>query len=90
MSPGTTEDKDDIFIENLNTALFLLLGALAVAASVILLGYSAVVAVYSQHLSTGLLTTPVFAVLLLGIGLGSVHVFRKRRNLRKKRTRSFF
>jgi len=90
MSPGTTEDKDDIFIENLNTALFLLLGALAVAASVILLGYSAVVAVYSQQLSTSLLSTPVFAVVLLVVGLGSVHVFRKRRSLRKKKARSFF
>jgi len=90
MSPGTTEDKDDIFIENLNTALFLLLGALAVAASIILLGYSAVVAVYSQQLSMSLLSTPVFAVVLLAVGLGSVHVFRKRRGLRKEKARSFF
>jgi len=90
MPSGTTEDKDDIFIENLNTALFLLLGVLAVAASVILLGYSAVAAVYSQQLSTSLLTTPVFAILLLVVGLGSVHVFRKRRGLKRKKARSLF
>ena len=90
MSPGTTEDKDDIFIENLNTALFLLLGALAVAASVVLLGYSAIVAFYSQQPSTSLLTTSVYAVVLLAVGLGSVHIFRKRRSVRKKKARSFF
>jgi len=89
MPSGTTEDKDDVFIENLNMALFLLLGVLAVAASVILLGYSAVVAVHSQQLSASLLTTPVFAVLLLVVGLGSVHIFRKR-SLKRKKAGSFF
>jgi len=86
----STEDKDDVFIENLNSALFLLLGVLAVAASVILLGCSAVVALGGQQFSIGFLTTPIFAVLLLAVGLGSVHFFRKRRQLRKKKTDAFF
>jgi len=90
MPQESKEDKDDIFIENLNSALFLLLGVLAVAASVILFGSSVVVALGSQQFSTSLLTTPIFAVLLLVVGLGSVHFFRKRRQLRKKRTNAFF
>ncbi|HKZ94471.1 MAG TPA: hypothetical protein VJ249_07830 [Candidatus Bathyarchaeia archaeon] len=90
MLRATAEDKDDVFIENLNTALFLLLGILAVAASVILLGYSAFIAVSGQQFSEGLLTTSGFASLLLVIGLGSVHLFRRRRQLRKKRADSIF
>jgi len=90
MPQGSMEDKDDIFIENLNSALFLLLGVLAVATSVILFCYSVIVAVYSQQFSMSLLTTPIFSVFLLVVGLGSVHFFRKRRKLRKKKTDSFF
>jgi len=90
MPQGSKEDKDDVFIENLNSALFLLLGVLAVAASMILFGCSAVAALGSQQSSMSLLTTLIFAVLLLAVGLGSVHFFRRRRQLRKKKTSAFF
>jgi len=90
MPQEPAEDKDDVFIENLSTALFLLLGSLAVSASVILLGYSAMSFVYSRQFSLSLLTTPVFAVSLLVIGLCSVYLFRKRRKARKEKTSRVF
>ena len=90
MPQRSTEDKDDVFIENLNCALFLLLGVLAVASSVILFCSSVVVALGNQQFSASLLTTPIFAVLLLVIGLGAVHFFHKRRQLRKKKTDALF
>lgn len=90
MPQGTVEDKDDIFVENLNTALFLILGVLAAVASVILLGYSTIAAMYAQQFSTSFLPTSVFAVLLLAMGLGSVHLFRRRREERKRKTHAFF
>lgn len=87
---GSAEDKDDVFIENLNTALFLLLGILAVAASVILFGYSVVIAVLSLGFSMSVITSTVFSAVLLIPGLGSLHLFRKRRRERKEKTGSLF
>jgi membrane protein implicated in regulation of membrane protease activity len=79
-----SEDKDDVFIENLNMVLFLALGVLALAASLILFGYSTILAVYSQQLLTTVPSTFAFAAVLLVIGLASVQLFRKRRETRKK------
>jgi len=90
MPSGTAEDRDDVFIEDLNTALFLALGILAMAASVILLGYSIVAAVYGQQLSSSFLATSVFASSLLFVSLGAVQIFRKRRRLRKQKEGSIF
>ncbi len=90
MPAATSEDKDDIFIENLNIALFLSLGALAVAASVILLGYSTIMAFYSQQFTGSFLTTSVFSAVLLSIGLGSVKLFLKKREAKKKKSQAFF
>jgi hypothetical protein len=90
MPAGATEDKDDVFIENLNIVLFLSLGVLAVAAAVILLGYSTVVAFYSQQFTEGFLTTSVFSAVLLSIGLGSVKLFLKKREAKRKKTQAFF
>ena len=89
-SLGTVEDKDDVFVENLNTAFLLLLGVLAVFASVTLFSYSVFVAFYSQQFAMGLLTTPAFAAFLLILGSGSLHLFRKRRRQRKEKTGSLF
>jgi len=90
VSQETVEDREDIFIENLCTALFLLLGTLAVLASVVLLAYSAIATVYSQQLEMSILTSSIFAAFLLVVGLGSLHLFRKRRRLRKEKTSSLF
>jgi len=90
VSQETVEDREDVFIENLCTALFLLLGTLAVFASVVLLAYSAIVTVYSQQLAMNILTSSIFAAFLLVVGLGSLHLFRKRRRLRKEKTSSLF
>ena len=90
MSLGTVEDKDDVFVENLNSAFLLLLGVLAVFASVVLFVYSVFVAFYGQPFAMGLLTTPAFAAFLLILGSGSLHLFRKRRRQRKEKTGSIF
>lgn len=85
------EDKDDAFIENLNMVLFLALGILALAASVILFGYSTLLAVYSQQFLTGFPTTTFgFAALLLLIGLASMQLFRKRRETKRRKAEAFF
>ena len=86
----TAEDKDDVFIENLNTALFLLLGVLGVFASVVLLAYSVFEAFLAQQLGMSLLTKPAFAVFLLVLGWCSLLLFRKRRRQRKEKTSSLF
>lgn len=85
-----SEDKDDVFIENLNMALFLSLGISALAASVILFVYSTILAFHSQQLLTNFPTTFGVAVVLLLIGLGSVQLFRKRRETRRKKAEAFF
>ncbi len=90
MSQETTTDSDDIFVERLNSAFLLLIGFLTLFASVILLVYSATLIVYSQQVSANFLYTPIFAASLLVIGLGSFHLFRRRRKLRKRKTSSFF
>ena len=90
MPHGTKEDKDDIFIEDLNTALLLLFGILALVASVTLFGFLAISVVYSWQFSTTSPTTPALALLSLAIGLGAVHQFRKRRQIRKEKNDSFF
>ena len=90
MRAGATEDKDDVFIENLNIALFLTLGVLAVAASVILLGYSTVVAFYGQSFTGDFLTTCVFSAVLLSIGVGSVKLFLKKREAKRKKAQALF
>lgn len=82
------EDKDDVFIENLNLILFLALGVLALAASVILFGYSIVSAVYGQQFLSSP-TTFVAAALLLLIGSVSMQLFRKRRDTNRKRVSPF-
>jgi len=84
------EDKDDVFIENLNTALFLLLGVLGVFASVVLLGYSVVEAFLGLQFGASLLTKPAFAVFLLVLGWLSLLLFRRRRRQRKEKTGSIF
>lgn len=84
-----TEDKDDVFVENLNMVLFLALGVLALAASVILFGYSTISAVYSQQLLASVPTTFGFAAVLLMIGLVSVLLFRKRREIKRKKASVF-
>ena len=90
LSLGTVEDKDDVFIENLNTALFLLLGVLGVSASVILLGYSVVEAFLGLQFGVSLLTKPAFAVFLLVLGWCSLLLFRRRRRQRREKTGSLF
>lgn len=86
---AASEDKDDVFIENLNMVLFLALGVLALAASVILFGYSTVLVVYSQQFLVSFPTTFGFAALLLLIGLVSVQLFRRRRETKRKKTGLF-
>jgi len=90
VSHETVEDADDIFVENFNNALLLLLGILAVFASVALFARSAILAFYGQLLAISLLTNLIFGTFLLVIGLGSLHLFRKRRKLRREKTSSVF
>jgi putative copper export protein len=90
LSLGTVEDKDDVFIENLNTALFLLLGVLGVFASVVLLAYSIVEASFGQQLGMSLLPKPAFAVFLFVLGWFSLLLFRKKRRQRKEKTGTLF
>ena len=90
MPQGTIEDKDDMFIEKLNTAFLLFIGILAVFASVILLVYSASVIFYTQQFPMNFSNTSIFAGLLFIIGLGSLHLFQKRRKLRKKKSEELF
>lgn len=86
--PNGTEDKDDVFIENLNNVLFLSLGVLALGASAILFGYSTILTIYSQQFLS-FPTTFGFAALLLVIGLVSVQLFRKRRETKRKQDSAF-
>jgi len=88
MPPGTKKDDEDIFVENINTALFLFLGGSSVFASVILLFHSATAVVYRQQSLMNFLFTSIFAAFLFFLGLGSLLLFRKRRRLRK--TKSWF
>jgi hypothetical protein len=90
MPLATVEDKDDVFVENLNSAFLLLLGILGVLASVVLFIYSGFVAFSGQPLAMGLLTTPAFAGFLLILGSVSLHLFRKRRRQRKEKIGSIF
>jgi len=90
MLQGTREDEDDVFVDNLNTALFLFLGSLSVFASVILLVYSATAVVHSQQFLMSFLHTSILAAFLFFIGLGALHLFRKRRTLRKRKKSAFF
>jgi hypothetical protein len=90
MPLATVEDKDDVFVENLNSAFLLLLGVLGVLASVVLFIYSGFVAFSGQPLAMGLLTTPAFAGFLLILGSVSLHLFRKRRRQRKEKIGSIF
>jgi divalent metal cation (Fe/Co/Zn/Cd) transporter len=90
MSRQNAEDRDDVFVEKLNTAFLLLVALLTLFASVILLVYSATITIYSGQLPTNFLMTSVFAASLLIIGLGSFHLFRKRRKLRKDKTSKLF
>jgi hypothetical protein len=86
----TEEDTDDVFVENLNTAMFLSLGVVAVCASVVLFAYSAIAVAHGLLFSMSFLTTLISAALSFLVGLGSLHLFRKRRKLRKKKTSAFF
>jgi len=86
MPPETKEDEEDIFVENINTALFLFLGGSSVFASVILLFHSATAVVYRQQSLMNFLYTSIIAAFLFFIGLGSLHLFRKRRKLRKRKS----
>lgn len=90
MSLGTVEDKDDVFVENLNSAFLLILGVLGILASVVLFGYSVLAAFSGQQLAMGLLTTPAFAGFLLILGSISLHLFRKRRRQRREKIGSIF
>ncbi len=90
MPLDTAEDKDDVFIENLNTALLLLLGVLAIFASVAVSAHSAIVLIYGQQLGTSLVAASAFAVFLLVFGWASLRLFRKRRRQRKEKTSSIF
>ena len=90
MPLGTVEDKDDVFVENLNSAFLLILGVLGVFASVVLFFYGGFVAFSGQPLAMGLLTTPAFAAFLLVLGSISLHLFRKRRRQRKEKIGSIF
>jgi membrane protein implicated in regulation of membrane protease activity len=90
MPLATVEDKDDVFVENLNSAFLLLLGALAVFGSVVLFVYSGFVAFSGQPLAMGLLATPAFAAFLLILGWVSLHLFRRRRRQRKEKLGSIF
>ena len=90
MPLATVEDKDDVFVENLNSAFLLVLGILGVFASVVLFVYAGFVAFSGQLLAMGLLTTPAFAAFLLVLGSVSLHLFRKRRRERKEKSGSVF
>jgi len=90
MSKGSLEDENDVLAENFNTLIFLLLGILSVFLSAILLVHSATVAVYSQQLTMDFLYRSMFAALFFVIGLGSLHIFRKRRETRKQKKSALF
>jgi len=90
MPQETFEDSDDVFAENLITSFFMLLGILAVSSSMFLLGYLTIEAVYSQQLSPSLMPSLIVAASFLAVGLGAVHFFRRRRELRKKKAESLF
>ena len=82
--------EDDILIENINSILLSLLGILSLSVSMILLAHSATVAVYSQQLPTDFPERSIFSVVLFVIGFGSLHVFRKRRESRKRKQSALF
>jgi len=88
MPPETKKDEEDIFVENINTALFLFLGGSSVFASAILLFHSATAVVYGQQSLMNFFSTLAFAAFLFFIGLVSLLLFLKRRKLRK--TKSWF
>ncbi len=87
---GTVEDKDDVLIENLSTVLFLVLGGLALFASVLLSVNVVTMAVAGVQLLSGLLFMSIFAILSCVLGLSFVHLFRKRRRVRREKESSPF
>jgi len=90
LSHGSVDDKDDVLIENLSTVLFLVLGVLALSVSVFLSINAAIIASAAMQLSFGLVPMSAFAVISGVLGLGSLHLFRKRRILRKNKENSPF
>jgi len=90
MPKDPIEDEDDILIENFNSILLSLQGILSLSVSMILLIHSATVAVYSQQLPTDFPERSIFSAVLFVIGFGSLHLFRKRRESRKRKQSALF
>jgi len=90
MPEESREDKDDILTENLNTVIFLFLGILSITVSVIIFVYTASVALYSQQLFMDFFNRSVVAAVFFVVGFGSFHIFRKRRESRKRKNSAIF
>jgi len=84
MLQGTREDEDDVFVDNLNTALFLFLGSLSVFASVILLVYSATAVVHSQQFLMSFFTYINLGSFLVLHRLRRIASLSKAENTKKK------
>jgi SNF family Na+-dependent transporter len=89
MPKEPVEDPDEALVDNILTLLFLLLGVLAAFTSVSVLAYSTAVTISTHELPADL-PTLIFTVLLFVAGLGSLHVFRRRRMLKKTKTSRLF
>ncbi len=74
----TIQNKDDTIGEGITTGLILVLGIISIINSIGVAVYSVVLVINKQLVLMELLRTLIVAGFLLAIGLGSLHIFRKR------------
>jgi membrane protein YdbS with pleckstrin-like domain len=73
-----TRDEDDILSEKINTVLVLVIGIISLITVLYSVVYSVALVIHKQQSLMELLTTLVVSALLSVIGLGSLHLFRRR------------
>ena len=71
-------DEDDILSEKINTVLVLVIGIISLITVLYSVVYSVALVIHKQQSLMELLTTLVVSALLSVIGLGSLHLFRRR------------
>ena len=73
-----TRDEDDILSEKINTVLVLVIGIISLITVLYSVVYSVALVIHKQQSLMELLTTLIVSALLSVIGLGSLHLFRRR------------
>ena len=71
-------DEDDILSEKINTGLILAIGIISLITVLYSVVYSVALVIHKQQSLMVLLTTLIVSALLSVIGLGSLHLFKRR------------